>query len=66
MVKVAFSFKSQGLENSELFSQATENCQNLSYEGLITVDLKYIGNFQSCCIEIVTKRNRYFLTSNLN
>ena len=36
MVKVAFSFKSQGIE------KIPEECQNLRYESLITIDAKYI------------------------
>ena len=40
MVKVAFSFKSKRIETLELFSQGTENCQNLRYESLIIADPK--------------------------
>ena len=41
MIKVAFSFNSQGIEKHGLFSQRTEECQNLRYESLIIVDHKY-------------------------
>ena len=36
------SFKSQEIEKIELFSQGTDECQNLRYECLIIVDPKYI------------------------
>ena len=43
MVKVAFSFKSLGIEKRiELISQGSENCQNLRYESLIIVDHNYV------------------------
>ena len=42
MVKVAFSFKSQGTEKIKLFSQGTEKCQNLRNGSLIIIDPKYI------------------------
>ena len=42
MAKVAYSFKSQRIEKIKLFSQETENCQNLGYESLIIIRLKYI------------------------
>ena len=38
MVKVAFTFKLQGIQKIELY------CQNLRYESLIVVDPKYIEN----------------------
>ena len=38
MIKIAFSFKSQGTEKIELFSQGTDGSINLRFEGLITVD----------------------------
>ena len=41
MVKVALSFKSQGIKKIELFSQGTEDCQNLGYESL-SIDPKRI------------------------
>ena len=31
MIQVTFKRKSQGIEKNELFSQGTENCQNLRY-----------------------------------
>ena len=40
-MKVAFSFKSQGTEKINLFSQGTADCQNLIYVSLIIVDPKY-------------------------
>ena len=59
MVKVDFVSNPKGLKKIELFFQATEDCKNLRYEGLIIVDPKYIKIFQSCCIEdkILTERN---------
>ena len=42
MVKFALSFKSQGIENIELFSQGTEDSQNLKCESLIFIDPKYV------------------------
>ena len=41
MIKAAFSFKSQGTEKIELFSQGTDGSFNLRYESVITVDYKY-------------------------
>ena len=41
---------------TELYSQGTDERQNLRYEGLIIVDPKYI--------EISTERKEYFLRSN--
>ena len=41
MIKVGFTFKSQGTENIELFSNGINDSINLRYESLITVDLKY-------------------------
>ena len=66
MVKVAVRRKSQGIEKNKLFFQGSEKCQNLRYESLIVVDPKYIDIASLYCIEykILTKRNRYFLTSN--
>ena len=59
MVKVCFSFKSQLIERSELFSQGTEDCQSLGYESLIIVDRKYveISGLVVLNINIVTERN---------
>ena len=42
VVKVAYSFKSQGSQKIELWPQGTDDCQNLRYETLIIVDFKYI------------------------
>ena len=39
MVKVAFNFKSQGVEKIEIFSQGTEERQNLRYESLCSYRL---------------------------
>ena len=41
MIKVAFSFKSQGTEKIQLSSQGADGSINLRYESLITVDYKY-------------------------
>ena len=41
MIKVGFSFKSQGTEKFELFSHGTNDSINLTYESLITVDFKF-------------------------
>ena len=40
MIKVAFSFKSQGTKTLGLFSQETNDSKYLRYECLITVDYK--------------------------
>ena len=45
MIKVAFSFKSQGNQKTGLFFQGTKVRQNLSYESLTVVNLKYIKIF---------------------
>ena len=41
MIKVAFSFKSQGTEKIDLFSQGIDGSKNLRYKSLMTVDYKY-------------------------
>ena len=41
MIKVAFSFKSQGTEKIELFSEGTDGSIDLKYESLISADYKY-------------------------
>ena len=38
MIKIAFSFRFQGTDKIELFSQGTDDSINLRYESLITVD----------------------------
>ena len=40
MIKVSFSFKSQGTKKIELFSQGTDDFIYLRYECLITFDYK--------------------------
>ena len=50
MVKVAFSFKSRGIEKIELSSQVTEDLQNLKYEILSIIDPKYI---EISCLSVV-------------
>ena len=52
MVKVALSFKSQGIKKIELFSQGAKDCQNLRYESLIIVDPKYIKVFSLAVLNI--------------
>ena len=41
MIKVTFSFKSQGMEKIELFSQGTRDSIHRRHESLITIDYKY-------------------------
>ena len=41
MNKVAVSFKSQGTEKIELYSQGTDDSISLRYENVITFDYKY-------------------------
>ena len=41
MIKVTFSFKSQGTEKIKFFFQGSDGSINLRYESLITVDYKY-------------------------
>ena len=41
MTKAAFSFRSQGTEKVENFSQGTDHSVNLRYGSLINVDYKY-------------------------
>ena len=55
MVQVAFNFKSQGIENIELFYQGTNDCQNLRYEILIIVDPKYV---EISGLAVLNKLNR--------
>ena len=51
-MKAAFSFKSQGTENIELFPQGTDDSINLRYESLITGDYKYEKKFQFCFLVV--------------
>ena len=52
MVKIALVFKSQGIEKIDLFSQGTENCQNLRHESLIIVNPKYIEIFSLSVLNV--------------
>ena len=58
MVKVAFSFNSQGTERIELFSHGAYESISLRYEGLITFDYKYeeISVLLSSCKVMAERR----------